>query len=255
MANPTIAWMSSAAYLYVLHLDESQLAWEYLRRNPIYRQDWLHSRADPLIFPVHAWGFAENPDLDGRQAQPCWWDDTGSVRIDPTERASNTLTFSLWRIPGRKRLLHRGQRLALTTDREGDPLRLSVAPGMDDESPFAVSMPARADLSAYCLTARRLTAALTPHIPLTSRRVARRPTRLALTHMRALQALDGALASASHRDIGEAIFGSEAMRSRWHADSELRAQLRHLIRRGRTLMSGGYRTLFGGSNAGRFPKP
>jgi hypothetical protein len=56
MANPTIAWMSSAAYLYVLHLDESQLAWEYLRRNPIYRQDWLHSRADPLIFPVHAWG-------------------------------------------------------------------------------------------------------------------------------------------------------------------------------------------------------
>jgi len=61
--------------------------------------------------------------------------------------------------------------------------------------------------------------------------------------MRALQALDGALASASHRDIGESIFGPEAMTSRWHADSELRAQLRHLIRRGRALMNGGYRTL------------
>jgi len=48
MANPNIAWMSSAAHLYVLHLDESQLAWEYLRRNPIYRRDWLHSRADRL---------------------------------------------------------------------------------------------------------------------------------------------------------------------------------------------------------------
>jgi hypothetical protein len=134
-------------------------------------------------------------------------------------------------------------------------MRLSVAPGLDDESPFAVSMPARADLSAYWLTTRRLTAALIPRAPLTSRPAARRPTRLALTHMRSLQALDGALASASHRDIGEAIFGPEAMRSRWHADSELRAQLRHLIRRGRRLMNGGYRTLLAGSNAGRFPKP
>jgi len=56
MANPNIAWMSSAAYLYVLHLDESQLAWEYLRRNPIYRLDWLSSCADPLTFPADSWG-------------------------------------------------------------------------------------------------------------------------------------------------------------------------------------------------------
>jgi len=56
MSNSNIAWMSSAAYLYVLHLDEPQLAWEYLRRNSIYRQDWLRSRADPLTFPASIWG-------------------------------------------------------------------------------------------------------------------------------------------------------------------------------------------------------
>ena len=33
-------WRASAAYLYVLHLDPAQFAWEYLRRNPSYRRDW-----------------------------------------------------------------------------------------------------------------------------------------------------------------------------------------------------------------------
>jgi hypothetical protein len=194
-----------------------------------------------------------NPDLDGRQAQPCWFQDSASVRIDSTDHAPNTLTFSLWRIPGRKRLLHHGRRLALTAEREGAPLRLSLAPDLDDESPFAISAPAKADLSAFWLTTRRLITDLTKPASQTSRRAARRPTRLALTHMRALQALDATLARASHRAIGEAIFGSEAMMSRWHADSELRAQVRHLIRRGRTLMNGGYRTLLSPSSAGRFP--
>jgi len=197
--------------------------------------------------------FAENPDLDGRQAQPCWAEDNGSVRIDATDRASNTLTFSLWRIPGRKRLLHDGRRLTLTAEGEGNPLQLSLAPGVDDESPFAVSMPAKADLSSCWLTTRRLIRELTKPTPRTSRRSASRPTRLALTHMRALQAVDGTLEGASHRDIGEVIFGSEAMMTRWHADSELRAQVRHLIRRGRALMDGGYRTLLAARGAGRFP--
>jgi hypothetical protein len=71
--------------------------------------------------------------------------------------------------------------------------------------------------------------------------------------MRSLQALDATLARASHRDIGDAIFGPEAMTGRWHADSELRAQVRHFIRRGRMLMNGGYRKLLAGRDARRFP--
>lgn len=173
--------------------------------------------------------------------------------IDATDHAPNTLTFSLWRIPGRKRLLHHGRRLGLTAEGEGNRLRLSLAPGLDDESPFAVSMPARTDLSACWLTTRRLIRDLTIPTPRTSRRSARRPTRFVLTHMRALQALDATLAGASHRDIGEVIFGPEAMMTRWHADSELRAQVRHFIRRGRALMNGGYRTLLATTGEGRFP--
>ncbi len=42
-------WYPTAAYLYVLHLDGPALAWEYLRRHPDYRIDWLHHRRRPEV--------------------------------------------------------------------------------------------------------------------------------------------------------------------------------------------------------------
>jgi len=48
MAEPAADhWHPGAAYLYVLHLDGPALAWEYLRRHPDYRRDWLHRRRHP----------------------------------------------------------------------------------------------------------------------------------------------------------------------------------------------------------------
>lgn len=38
------SWYPTAAYLYILHLDGSALAWEYLHRHPDYRRDWLRRR-------------------------------------------------------------------------------------------------------------------------------------------------------------------------------------------------------------------
>ena len=40
-------WYPTAAYLYVLHLDDLGTAWEYLRRNPDYRLDWLRHHRRP----------------------------------------------------------------------------------------------------------------------------------------------------------------------------------------------------------------
>ena len=44
MADPhhLAHWYPTAAYLYVLGLDALALAWEYLRRHPDYRLEWLH---------------------------------------------------------------------------------------------------------------------------------------------------------------------------------------------------------------------
>jgi hypothetical protein len=39
-------WRATAAYIYILHLDSTSLAWEYLRRNRAYRRDWARFGLD-----------------------------------------------------------------------------------------------------------------------------------------------------------------------------------------------------------------
>lgn len=75
------------------------------------------------------------------------------------------------------------------------------------------------------------------------------PTRDAIVQMRTLQALDGALLGASHQAIATALFGYKEGVLRWHADGDVRARVRHLVRRGRALMDGGYRALLTSSPA------
>src|SRR3546814_3879287 len=61
-------WYPTAAYLYVLHLDGPALAWEYLRRNPDYRREWVRHRRRSDA--AHAWGLhlLEDPARDARDA-------------------------------------------------------------------------------------------------------------------------------------------------------------------------------------------
>jgi len=63
-------WYPTAAYLYVLCLDTLALAWEYLRRHPDYRIDWLRRARCPDA--AHRWGLRllEDPDVDARDAHP-----------------------------------------------------------------------------------------------------------------------------------------------------------------------------------------
>lgn len=52
----TNCWQATAAYLYTLSLGPTQLAWEYLRRNPTYRQTWRASGARVSEGAGHPWG-------------------------------------------------------------------------------------------------------------------------------------------------------------------------------------------------------
>ena len=58
-----------------------------------------------------------------------------------------------------------------------------------------------------------------------------------------MQALDGTLSGASLRTIASVLYGTDAVSNDWHADSDLRARVRRLVQRGKTLMRGGYRRL------------
>ena len=230
-------WYPTAAYLYVLHLDSLALAWEYLRRHPDYRLDWLRHRrrSQAAQEAAQRWGLRllEDPALDARDAHPAWLPGHAAmVQLYPDEDPPpDASIFAFWRIPGHKQLLHDGKRLALIARSPGHCLRFALAPGLEDG--MAVAYAQRSGTAAPVRGhARGATfAATTP-----------RPTPSALLELHTLQALDATLAGASLREVGEGLFGMDAVAD-WYSDGGLRSKVRRLVRRGDELMRGGYRRL------------
>lgn len=85
-----------------------------------------------------------------------------------------------------------------------------------------------------CLNALRSTGRLLPRFfPVEPRRARLRWV---------LQALDGSIAGASHREIGQALFGKARIERDWvDPGDHLRDMIRRAIKRGRLLMDGGYK--------------
>ena len=226
-------WYPTAAYLYVLCLDTLALAWEYLRRHPDYRLDWLRRarRSDA----GHRWGLRllEDPALDARDAHPAWLPGhTGVVQLYPdADPPPDAAAFDFWTIPGHKQLLHDGKRLALIARSPGQCLRFALAPGLEDGMAVAyahhggAAAPARGHAPGAALANARP-----------------RPSHSALLELHTLQALDAALTGASLRDVAEGLFGVDAAAG-WYSDGGLRSKVRRLTRRGDALMRGGYRRL------------
>jgi len=239
------AWHAVAAYLYVLHLDGPSLAWEYLRRNPEYRQDWQRRRVEQ----AQCWGLRllEDPDLDARDVHPDWFPDPpGVVHVYPdADPPLDALPFRLWDMPGEKRLLHDGRRLLLFHRVGGRTRCLALSPELEDGMAHVYAVRASRQMLTRWRNAE-ITLAM-----LDERQTQRcgadtagdRPGRTALLHLRTLQALDGVQTGASHRQVAEVLYGVAAVAERWYSDGQLRAHVRRLIVRGRRLMRGGYRRL------------
>ena len=236
MVNPhhVAHWYPTAAYLYVLWLDALALAWEYLRRHPDYRLDWLRRARRPDA--AHRWGLRllEDPALDARDAHPAWQPGQADVvQLYPdADPPADAESFAFWRIPGHKQLLYDGKGLALIARSPGQCLRFALAPGLQDGMAVAY-----AHRGGAVVPARK-------QPPSVGLAVAKpRPTPAALLELHTLQALDATLAGASLREVAEGLLGVDAVAADWHKDSALRARVRRLVRRGEALMRGGYRRL------------
>ncbi|MBV6848756.1 DUF2285 domain-containing protein [Xanthomonas euvesicatoria] len=230
-------WYPTAAYLYVLWLDTLALAWEYLRRHPDYRLDWLrHHRRPQAVQQAHRWGLRllEDPALDARDAHPAWLPGHAAVvQLYPdADPPADATAFAFWRLPGHKQLLHDGKGLALIARSPGRCLRFALAPGLEDG--MAVAYAHRGGAAAALVRGRAPNTALAAAKP--------RPTPAALLELHTLQALDATLAGASLRDVGEGLFGADAVAD-WYSDGGLRSKVRRLVRRGDVLMRSGYRQL------------
>ncbi|RYH36706.1 DUF2285 domain-containing protein [Citrobacter freundii] len=247
MTDPSAEhWYPTAAYLYTLHLDGPALAWEYLRRHPDYRRDWLRRRRRPEA--AARWGLRllEDPALDARDAHPAWFPDHDAVvQLYPdADPPPDAVAFAFWRIPGQKRLIHDGKRLVLLTRWPGCCLRLVIAPGLADGMAYAYAIRAcGASCGRYQALAAELDKLVAAGDTLPAGTARSRPAPAALLELNTLQALDGILAGASLRDVAEGLFGVDAVADDWYADSALRARVRRLVRRGDALMRGGYRRL------------
>ena len=241
-------WHASAAYLYTLHLDGQELAWEYLRRHPGYRLAWHMQVAEAGA--ARPWGLRtlEDPALDAREALPHWLNARAhAIRVVPDDSAeSDGHPFEFWRLPGRKALQHDGKGLVLASRWPGSCTRMVLAPELQDGMPHAFAMRAcrepRVRYRDMAADLDRLAAASRCE-PLAIARP--RPRTEALQALHTLQALDAAQSGASLREIAEGLYGAAEVAADWHADSALRARVRRLVQRGRTLVNGGYRELAG----------
>lgn len=241
----TTSWQSPAAYLYVLRLDKASLAWEYLRRNAQYRIDWRRrhrTRSDPAL----RWDLEllENPELDARHARPVWrLGREQRLRLQAAlskDGAERSHRFSLWDLPGPKGMAHVGDHMLLTGFAHGEEHHLALGNDIREGAPFDFVVGPGANMAETMRAIerhRRLAACKKTPISAASRR----PGRFALLHERALQAFDGDAAGASQREIARHLFGDECVAQNWNPDSELRAQVRHLLRRARALVGGAYR--------------
>src|SRR3546814_15236780 len=147
------AWRATAAYLYVLQLDEAALAWEYLRRHPAYRRGWHHGPSDWT--QAEPWGLAEfeDPDLNACRAHPAWLPQASvwlHVRRACVDDGMLCGAMDVWRVRGRKQIQALGEgayslmvRVGVHTLRvridahvlSGEPAVCSVALGLRAPAP------------------------------------------------------------------------------------------------------------------------
>ncbi len=242
---PSDHWHPAAAYLYVLHLDGPALAWEYLRRHPDYRRDWHRHREKPQQL-AERWGLRllEDPGRDARDAQPDWLGGPAIAQIHPDPHPPpEAPLFRLWALPGHKQLRQDGPRLRLAVRTPRHDVHLALAPELREDMACTSTAPVGRANGSLRPRARVLAddLAFVASAEAGAIAVARdRPGPGPLLEMQTLQALDGTLTGASLRDVALVLHGADAVASGWHADGDLRARVRRLVRRGQALMQGGY---------------
>jgi len=247
---PLTDWRDSGSYLWITGLPRSALAWEFLRRSPSYRAAFQRSDMSERE-PESSWPMVrlEDPRLDARHALPAWngiaCDEILPLRTGarPQEAIRTAIDFN--RLRCRMTMIEEqaGITHVLFAER-GRQLHLAVeahpAGGTDLMTPALAPMQATIKRT---LALRRLSdlaehGELRAHLYPAETRAPR--------FARILQALDGALAGARHRDIAVSLFGELRVTQDWASpDNHLRDHVRRAVGQGRMMMADGFVRLLG----------
>lgn len=235
-------WRRASDYADLAAADLATLAWEFLRRNPAYREDV--EGGGGLLSSDHEgdvglrWGlrFAVSPDRSADEAPVFWRAEVAPPHVVVLTRSlfGGVSLRVLERSAAAVRAAEDGVHLRLR-----DGLQLFAPAGVDPDAPLAAAAALDADLalglSGLGALARQLDGAPTAPDPLSSYSRGRAVS--------ALRALDGRAAGASYRDVAEHVLRRPADgREAWRVSTARDVAIR-LCRTGARLVAGGYRQL------------
>lgn len=244
-------WQNAETYQWMNTLPRIAWAWEMMRRNPEYKNLVAEvGLSAPVPQQRDFWPLIifEDPALDARSAAVFWREDICSevlpVAVSAQFQSCTIPRLSLEELHCRVVTLpgDKPDHCHILFSQQGRSLQLSVC-GASLLDKGKLLTPVLSDPTLHTarqLGIRRLTdlldcGCLRPSLyPAEARGI-----RLA----RVVQALDGELAGAAHREIGIALFGKARVEKEWHhPHNYLRDHVRRAISHGRDMMAG-YRRL------------
>ena len=237
-------WRDAAAYAVLVAADRALFAWEWLRRDPLYREAWTRSKRgsgrSPADFGLAAF---EDPALGVPFARPVWLAraSAGVLQAEPWENGADPFDFAtlarfatLVRCSGIEHLLLSDGRRQIRADgpegaftRGAVALRFTIG-GLASAAPKVMAL---RRLIALC-TAGRFASSLHPQEA--------RAHRFILM----LRAFDAMTLQATQREIARELLQGRNLGPQWRSEApSLRSRAQRLVRSTREAAAGGYRGL------------
>lgn len=234
-------WRDAQGYAPLLRVGRSGFAWEWLRRDPSYRD--AAGGGDPAQWGLHAF---EPADRGALAARPVWRREVyayvlEAVAADEGGQGERLDLEPLKRFVTLIRSMGGTEHLLLSDGYRG--IRLDIASGTLGAGPVRLSyrLAGLRGAQAPLLVLRQLlalwrTGVFSPALHPLERRAAR--------WILLLRTHDALAAGAGQREIAGELLGREAAEQRWRiAAPSLRSRAQRLVREARRLADGGYRAL------------
>jgi hypothetical protein len=250
-------------YAHTRELEGTGWAWEFLRRNVSYRDDFQRNERSELVLvrlpngttlytlptrnlAAENWGLALFADPDQTAlAQDLFWlpeltSHMATCAVHPADDGA-TDTLSLDQFSAHTAVLLRDTSEVVTVRAAGKAATIHVVSGSVLAGRKAVTFSHQGfqTLSRHVETLRILQQLMTKTSNANATRAGGDSKYLAY-----LIALDGHLDGRNYRDIAEILYGKERVGSHWTDDTHwMKSKVRRAVERGIALMNGGYRAL------------